>query len=132
MLEKYGLSRANDSTLSVIPNMCLTQWNQDPNVHAVRATEREITLYRQKIVLLYLANSTRPDIAWISNVLSRFSVDPQPHHYHAVDQVFRYLKHSMHTALYFHPVDTNITIYTDADFAGDYDQGYSTTGVMVL
>ena len=42
--------------------------------------------------LMYLAISTRPDIAYAVGVLCRFSANPGPAHWKAVKHLFRYLK----------------------------------------
>jgi hypothetical protein len=41
--------------------------------------------------LMYLANNTRPDIAFIVNLLARYSVAPTIRHCNGVKHVLRYL-----------------------------------------
>jgi hypothetical protein len=41
--------------------------------------------------LMYLANNTRPDIAFAINLLARYSVTPTMHHWNGVKDVLRYL-----------------------------------------
>jgi hypothetical protein len=41
--------------------------------------------------LMYLANNTRPDIAFIVNLLARYSVAPTMRHCNGVKHVLRYL-----------------------------------------
>jgi hypothetical protein len=41
--------------------------------------------------LLYLANNTRPDIAFAVNLLARYSAAPTIHHWNGVKYVLRYL-----------------------------------------
>ena len=45
--------------------------------------------------LMYLAISTRPDIAYAVGVLSRYSNNPGPNHWLAVKHLMRYLKGTM-------------------------------------
>ena len=43
-------------------------------------------------LLMYLALTTRPDIAYAARVLARFNSNPGLPHWQAVKHVFRYLK----------------------------------------
>lgn len=56
-------------------------------------TEEEIKNkpYRELVgSLIYLANATRPDIAYVANVLSRFYSNPQKKHWIAAKRVIRF------------------------------------------
>ena len=79
--------------------------------------------------LLYLAKQTRPDIMWITNVLSRFMNDPTVEHFNASKHVLRYLQHDKSLRLFF-PSTSNSTLVgeTDADWSGDVNDRRSTTG----
>ena len=79
--------------------------------------------------LLYLAKQTRPDIMWITNVLSRFMNDPTVEHFNAVKRVLRYLQHTKSLRLFF-PSTSNSTLVgeIDADWSGDVNDRRSTTG----
>ena len=44
--------------------------------------------------LLYLANCTRPDIAFAINLLARFSASPTRRHWNGIKHIFRYLQGS--------------------------------------
>ena len=52
--------------------------------------------------LLYLAEQTRPDIMWITNVWSRFMNDPTVVHFNAGKRVLRYLQHTKSLRLFSH------------------------------
>jgi hypothetical protein len=41
--------------------------------------------------LMYLTNNTRPDVAFVVNLLARFNVAPTIHHWNGVKDVLRYL-----------------------------------------
>ena len=41
---------------------------------------------------MYLANCTRPDIAFSVNLLARFSSSPTRRHWNGIKQIFRYLR----------------------------------------
>jgi hypothetical protein len=89
--------------------------------------------------LLYLALSTRPDIAHAVNVLSRFLSHPGSAHVLAAKRVLRYLSGTPHAGLIFQnqgyktsQEEVTITAYSDADWAGDLDDRKSTTGYIIL
>ena len=79
--------------------------------------------------LLYLAKQTRPDIMWITNVLSRFMNDPPVEHFNAGKRVLRYLQHNKSLRLFFPSTsDSTLVGETDADWSGDVNDRRSTTG----
>jgi hypothetical protein len=84
--------------------------------------------------LMYLAIATRPDISYAVGVLARFSKNPGPMHWKAVKHVFRYLKGTLDYKLtYSTPSSSSelFTTFTDADHAGNPDNGRSTSGYIV-
>lgn len=90
--------------------------------------------YRELIGgLVYLANATRPDIAFAASLLSRFSADPGEAHWHLAKRVLRYLKGTSHYGITYRKDKENLTAYTDSDWAGDVDDRKSCSGnVLVL
>ena len=67
--------------------------------------------------LLYLAKETRPDIMWITNVLSRFMNDLTVEHFSAGKRVLRYLPHTKLLRLFFPSTsDSTLVGETDADW----------------
>ena len=49
--------------------------------------------------LMYLANCTRPDIAFSMNLLARFSTAPTQRHWNRVKHIFRYLRETTDVGL---------------------------------
>jgi hypothetical protein len=84
--------------------------------------------------LLYLAISTRPDIAYAVGVLARYNSNPGKAHWLAVKHLFRYLKGTLDYKLTYAPDPEHPELFytfTDADFAGDPDTGRSTGSYVV-
>ena len=78
--------------------------------------------------LLYLAKQTRPDIMWITNVLSRFLNDPTVEHFNSGERVLRHLQHTKSLRLFFLSTsDSTLFGETDADWSGDVNDRRSTT-----
>lgn len=91
--------------------------------------------YREAVgSLMYLANATRPDIAFAVNDLSRFNIQHAEPHWRAVKRVFRYLKGTIHYALKFtnenSDTDIELVMYTDADWASEIDSRRSCSGYV--
>ena len=80
--------------------------------------------------LLYLANTTRPDIAQAVGVLSRYRGTPTTSHMQEALRVVRYLKETRHYALQLGGSTIPLEGYVDADYAGDIDMRASTTGFL--
>ena len=144
ILQEYNMNDCTSTTLPAKTNMKLTK--QDcPDEHA---SENKIIKTYQSIVgaLMYLSLSTRPDISYIVNKLSRYSSNPGQKHMEAVLHVLRYVKHTLHYALKYehteqsssigdkHLQKREITIeaYCDADWAADIDERKSTTGYIIF
>ncbi|KAK9743547.1 Reverse transcriptase (RNA-dependent DNA polymerase) [Popillia japonica] len=75
--------------------------------------------YRQLIgCLMYLANSTRPDIAFAVNYFSRFQSKPNEEHWMYAKHILRYLKNTKEAQMVLEPNDDkNLVVYVDADWA---------------
>ena len=70
-------------------------------------------------MLHYLANNSRPDIAYAVNRCARFTHQPKRSHEKAIKRIARYLSATRDKGLIMKPSSTmNIDLYADADFAG--------------
>jgi hypothetical protein len=78
--------------------------------------------YRSVIgMLIYLYNTTRPDIGFAVTSCARFSHDPKVEHGTAIKRIVCYLKKTKHMGLVIRPSNSNVLdAYSDADFAGLY------------
>jgi hypothetical protein len=83
--------------------------------------------------LMYLALTTRPDIAYAAGVLARFNSNPGLAHWQAAKHVLRYLKGTVDHRLVYRPSDSPepFITYSDADHGGNPDNGRSTGGYVV-
>jgi len=84
--------------------------------------------------LMYLATSTRPDIAYTVGCLARFNLNPGMAHWHAVKHLLHYLKGTADYSISYAPDPSSsklFSIYSDADYGGCKDTGRSTGGYLV-
>jgi len=71
--------------------------------------------------LMYAMICTRPDIAYVVGVVSRFLTNPGKEHWTAIKWILRYLKGTTKKCLCFSKKNFVLVGYTDADLAGDID-----------
>ncbi|MED6153344.1 hypothetical protein PIB30_117756 [Stylosanthes scabra] len=78
--------------------------------------------------LMYLANNTRPDIAFSVNLLARHSSSPTRRHWNGVKHVFRYLNGTIDLGLlYRNGVNATLAGYADAGYLSDPHKAKSQT-----
>ena len=125
MLKRFGLSEAK--SVSTPANLSVKMKKDDESKKLADAT-----LY-QSIVgsLLYLAIATQPDISQAVGVASKYCSCPTETHLTAAKRILRYLKETTNLALKYEKSDDGKPIgYSDADWAGDYDDHHSTSGII--
>eukprot|EP00833_Pecoramyces_ruminatium_P006363 jgi/Orpsp1_1/1180395/evm.model.c7180000073227.1 len=121
-------------------NDILNKYNIDNNkkVRTLKPLENEKlrkrkfdeTVYRSAVgSLLYLAICTRPDILFSVSKAARRSSDPNYEDWEGILKIFKYLKDTINYGILF-TRNTNIDIYTDADYAGDEITRKSTSGFL--
>ena len=85
----------------------------------------------------YATVATRPDIAYAVHCLTRHNNNPGESHWKAVKHLMRYLQGTKDLKLTYRPDPTKsrgfttFSSYTDADFAGNKDNGKSTNGYII-
>jgi hypothetical protein len=84
--------------------------------------------------LMYLANCTRPDIAFAVNCLARSSSSPTKRHWNGIKHIFRYLKGTIDMGLLYRkngPEDQKTLVgYADAGYLSDPHMARSQTGYV--
>lgn len=132
ILVKYNMADCNPISTPVDPNQKLTK-DMSPKSKA-DMEEMAMIPYQEAVgSILYLAQCTRPDIAYAVNNVSRFNQNPGKAHWTAVKRIFRYLKGTIDKKLvYTHKRDSNVYGYSDADFASDVDERRSCTGFVFV
>ncbi|XP_074336608.1 secreted RxLR effector protein 161-like [Apium graveolens] len=76
--------------------------------------------------LMYLANNTRPDIAFVVNLLTRFTSDPTKRHWDEIKHILRYLRGTIDLGLFFpNNSKSQLVGYADAEYLSDPHIGRS-------
>ena len=81
--------------------------------------------------VLYIANVTRPDIAYCAHALTRYLRNPNKHHHDLLKRLVRYLYHTRHVGLKYSSGGTNpyrLSAASDSSFADCVDTNRSTLG----
>lgn len=124
ILNKFGMIDCREVSTPILDN-------QDYNNLKDETTNYP---YREAVgALMYLATSTRPDIAYAVSVVSRCLEKPTEQDVIKVKRIFRYLKGTQDKVIRYNFNSINkILAYSDADLGGDITTGRSTTGVIVI
>ena len=82
--------------------------------------------------LMWLANYTRPDIAYSVNFLARFQTNPSEEHWIMLKRIMRYLNGTRNSGLTFDQRSTSILdTFVDSSFMDDPATKKSTTGYLI-
>ncbi|XP_066384810.1 secreted RxLR effector protein 161-like [Miscanthus floridulus] len=95
----------------------------------------DATLYRSIVSGLRYLVHTRADITFVVGYVSRFMEDPREDHWAAVKRLLRYVKGTVDQGIIFSKTSGSrlqLTVFNDADIAGDIDGRRSTSGVPVF
>jgi hypothetical protein len=149
MLKKFDMWECKPKPTPMQPNSLLTK-SQSPKTDAERAAMESVP-YREAVgSLLWLANGTRPDIAYAVGQCARFLSNPGKAHWEAVRHIMRYLKGTVNLGITYDgnkeivtygftkgdlPIvngKLNPQIFADADYANDPDSRRSITGYTYL
>ena len=83
--------------------------------------------------LMYLAKTTRPDIAFFVNWLARYSSAPTRRHWNGIKHILRYLKGITDMGLFYSVnCSPNLVGYADAGYLCDPHKARSQTGYMFI
>lgn len=86
------------------------------------------TEYRSVVGALQYLTFTRPDINFAVNQVCQFLHQPTSTHWAAVKRILHYLVGTPTHSLTYKPGSFRLTAFSDADYAGDLDDGRSTGG----
>ena len=134
MLVRYKMSDCNPISTPMDPGLHLTKEMCPQTKEEVEEMAKNPYLSAVGS-LMYLACSTRPDIAYTVGLLARFNSNPGLAHWKAVKHCLRYLKGTIDLKLTYGPSfpgDTGVDFvaYSDADHGGCKDSGRSTSGYI--
>ena len=127
LLTQYNLQTAKPSTTPIASDILGTPEKEskplDTKTHNYSALIGS---------LRYLADSTRPDIAFITGYLGRFTHSPTQFHWLAAQRVLKYLSATSNTGIHYQSTpNETLSAYSDSDFAACTTTRRSTSGTFI-
>ncbi|KAI0999467.1 hypothetical protein K3495_g8730 [Podosphaera aphanis] len=108
LLERMGMSKCNSNDLPIPAGTVLKESEESDLLK-----KDETGLYRQIIgSVIYLANNTRPDIAYAVGQLARFMLKPGTIHLKMTKHLLRYLQGTQDLGIQFRGQDRQTTQYS--------------------
>jgi hypothetical protein len=128
-LSRFNMENCKGVTTPINPNEKLSKEMCPKTEEEKKAVEM---LPYQSLVgsLMYLAVSTRPDIAHAVSMLSQFNTNFGEQHWRAAKRVLRYLKNTENLSLMFKKYGQELVGYADADWGASIDDRRSYTGYV--
>jgi hypothetical protein len=141
VLERFNMGDALKT--AKIPMVVRTLGPDTDVLGPKRANEQVLSSkypYKEAIgALLYLANCSRPDIAFATSVLARYTSEPTKRHWAGIKQVLRYLAGTVNYGLFYrkgkhtlYSNTNNLEGYADAGYLSDPHRGRSQTGYVFM
>uniref|UniRef100_A0A2N9GEN7 Reverse transcriptase Ty1/copia-type domain-containing protein n=1 Tax=Fagus sylvatica TaxID=28930 RepID=A0A2N9GEN7_FAGSY len=87
--------------------------------------------YRSLVRVLHYLTFTRPDISFVVHQVCQYMAAPTSTHLTAAKRVLRYIKGTLYLGIAFTPGPLSLSVFSDADWAGDLDDRRSTSGLLV-
>ncbi|GJX53539.1 retrovirus-related pol polyprotein from transposon TNT 1-94 [Tanacetum coccineum] len=114
ILKKYGLDSSASVDTPMVEKMKLDEDRQGKLVNPTR--------FHGMVGSLMYLSASRPDIVFAVCMCARYQAKLTEKHLHAIKQIFRYLKGTIHMGLWY-PKDSGFALraFVDADYAGCQD-----------
>nr|XP_004237585.1 probable protein phosphatase 2C 33 [Solanum lycopersicum] len=117
------------STSLMVRSLQVSKDSFRPQEENEESLDPEVPYLRAIDALMYVANSTRPDIEFSVNLLARFSSSPTLRHCNGLKHILRYLKGTSDMGLFYTNKDsTDFIGYVDAGYLSDPHKARSQTG----
>jgi hypothetical protein len=132
LLKKFNMQYKEPVSTPIDTRIKLSK-NQEPKTEKEKSKMEHVPFREAVGSLMYLAVSTRPDIATAISIVSRYLENPGPEHWNAVKRIMQYLKGTEDLTLELGgTTNLELTAYADADWAGCLDSRKSNTGYVIL
>jgi hypothetical protein len=89
--------------------------------------------YKQLVGSLLYLTATRPDMMFVTCLISRYMAKPMEIHLQAAKRALRYLKGTVNYGIHYKKGgDGELLAFTDSDYVGDMEDRKSTFGYVFL
>ncbi|KAK9684337.1 hypothetical protein RND81_10G203400 [Saponaria officinalis] len=125
LLERFQMKDCNPVST---PVECGMKLHKD-----IKGKKVDGTLYKQIVGSLMYLTATRPDIQYSVSLISRYMENATELHILAAKRILRYLQGTRDLGIFYKKGEkSNLTGYTDSDYAGDQDDRKSTSGYVFM
>ena len=132
VLERFNVQKCKPGDVAVIKGDKFYK-NQCPKSEFEKVKMKDKPFDSALGSLMYAQDCTRPNIAFIVDILWRYQPNPGNDHWIAAKKVMRYLQRTKQHMLVYRRVDNlEIIGYTDSDLAGCPDERKSTFGYIFM
>ena len=131
VLNRFNMNEAKPMSTPLGIHFKLSK-EQSPKIEEERDPMSKVSYASAIGSLMYVMVCTRPNIAHVVGVVSKFMSRSRKQHWEAVKWILRYLKGSSNTCLCFTGASLKLQGYVDVDFAGDIYSKKSTTGFVFV
>jgi hypothetical protein len=123
LLKKHNMLDSKPAKSPSCPNTRLSLHEGDPlpDPHG----------YRSLVGALHYLTFTRPDISFSVYQVCQYMSTPTAIHLAVAKRILRCIKGTLHHGIAFTPSPIQLSVYTDANWAGDPDDRRSTSGYLV-
>jgi len=111
---------------------CSTPVDTNPKLAADGPPVQDASEFRSLAGALQYLTFTRPDIAYSVQQVCLHMHDPREPHLAALKRILRYIKGTLHLGLLRPSSQSELTVYSDADWAGCPDTRKSTSGYAIF
>lgn len=127
LIERFGMSQCKPASTPLPSGIKLSKEMKLNSNDEKR--EMKDKPYKELIgSLIYLANTTSPDISFTTGALSRYNMNPELQHWKCAKHVLRYLKQTVDYKLVYRKTGKPLYACTVADWASDPDDRKSCSG----
>ena len=133
MIDKLLFKFDNNSTkVSHIPIEPNKQFTKPPTTDIIKDVP-----YRELVgSLLYIMMVFRPDLSYVTNILSRFLDCPTSELWKTAIKTIQYLRATKELGIMFghinHKYANKLLVFSDSDWGSDHDTGRSTSGYVIM
>lgn len=129
VLEKFAMTECNPLNTPLEINLDMTKIRSEAENVKCEPFDKP---YRELTgCLVYLANASRPDIAFAASVLCRFSDSATEVHWKMAKRVLRYLKGTIDYSIKYDNKNEHLSAFVNSDWAGDNSDRKSCTGFVL-
>ena len=132
VLKRFYMDKAHPlNSLMVVRSLEVDKDLFHPKEENEKLLGPEVSYLSAIEALTYLANCTRPDIAFSVNLLARYSSTPTLRHWNGVKHLLRYLRGTSDIGLFYSKVPKpELLGYTDAGYLSDPYKARSQSGYV--